>query len=76
MNSHQPCRFCNGTNFFSAKVQAGGSAGSLLPVGALHGPSFENVICGTCGHTEWFVAKENLPLVKNVLPAAGGPSNA
>jgi len=67
MRTCQPCRHCGGTNFYTAKVQAGGSSGSLLPVGALHGPAFDNVICGQCGHTEWFVAKEHLPLVKEKL---------
>lgn len=81
MRKHQPCRHCGGTDFYTAKVQAGGSSGSLLPVGALHGPAFDNVICGQCGHTEWFVAKEHLPLVRanltmldDPLDAATGPS--
>lgn len=64
MQTRQPCRHCGGLEFFSFTVQAGGSTGSLLPVGALHGPSYDNIVCGQCGHTEWFVSKDDLVLVK------------
>jgi len=67
MKPSQSCRHCGGTVFYTAKVHAGGTAGSLLPIGALHGPAYENVICGQCGHTEWFVSKEHLALVREKL---------
>ena len=64
MPTPQACRHCGSQDLFSFTVQAGGSAGSLLPVGALHGPKYENRVCGECGYTEWFVAKEQLHLVR------------
>jgi predicted nucleic-acid-binding Zn-ribbon protein len=63
----QPCRHCGGAEFYTAVVDAGGDAFSLLPVGILHGPRYENTICGQCGHTEWFVSKEQLYLVREKL---------
>jgi predicted nucleic-acid-binding Zn-ribbon protein len=75
MRTHQPCRHCGSTSFYTASVQAGGSGGSLLPVGALHGPRYENVICGQCGHTEWFVSKEHLALVREKLTPVEAPAN-
>ena len=67
MSKPEPCAHCGGNEFFGATVDAGGSAGSVLPVGSLHGPRYENVICGQCGHTEWFVSKEHLTLVREKL---------
>ncbi|MGM9482204.1 hypothetical protein ACS5PN_13530 [Roseateles sp. NT4] len=71
MPSLQPCRHCGGQDLFSFTVQAGGTTGSLLPVGALHGPKYENRVCGDCGYTEWFVAKEHLQLVREKFARAG-----
>jgi predicted nucleic-acid-binding Zn-ribbon protein len=67
MSKRKPCTVCGESEFFGATVQAGGTPGSLLPVGLLHGPRYENVICGSCGHTEWFVSKEHLNLVREKL---------
>ena len=67
MNLQKLCRVCGKSEFFTATVQAGGLAGSLLPIGLLSGPKYENVICGSCGHTEWFVSKEHLSLVREKL---------
>lgn len=67
MKTNQVCRYCEGTSFYTATVRADGSSGSLLPVGILRDPTYTNVICGQCGHTEWFVSKEHLPLVREKL---------
>lgn len=61
------CPHCTSTNLFSASVQADGSAGSLLPVGALHGARYDNVVCGNCGYTQWFVSQQHLHLVREKL---------
>lgn len=68
MSDRKPCAHCGATEFYQATVTAGGLAGSLLPVGLMHGPRFENIICGQCGHTEWFVSPEHLALVREKLP--------
>lgn len=68
MNTSLPCRFCGGTHFFKAIAQ--GEA--LLPLGFLHSPKFENLICGDCGHTEWFVSQQHLHLVREKLRPANG----
>jgi hypothetical protein len=41
-----------------------GDLGNLLPLGYLHEAIYDNIICGTCGHTEWFVSKDSLYRVK------------
>ena len=64
MKSTQACQHCGALDFFTFTVQAGGLPGSLLPVGLLHGPSYENIVCGQCGHVEWFVSKEHIPQVR------------
>ena len=78
MRPNGPCKHCSGVTFYKAIVQAGGSAGSLLPVGALRGPTYENVICGQCGHTEWFVSREHLALVRekfSLVPESTHPDS-
>ena len=67
MSKVKACAQCGGTDFFKTKVNAGGAGGSMLPIGLLHGPYYDNVICGQCGHTEWFVSKEHLALVREKL---------
>lgn len=66
MTRLQPCRYCTGTHYFTAMAQGEG----LLPLGFLHSPKFETLICGDCGHTEWFVSKRHLPLVAEKLKPA------
>jgi len=61
------CKNCHSEDLYEAEVNGGGAAGSMLPLGALHGPRYEIVICGVCGHTDWFVSKEHLHLVKDKL---------
>jgi ribosomal protein S27AE len=67
MTDRASCSYCGGTEFFRSRVVAGGTSGSLLAVGALHGPFYENRVCGKCGHTAWFVSPEHLPLVREKL---------
>lgn len=71
MKQSKPCIHCESTDFHVVPVNAGGDQGSLLPVGMLHGPRYENRICGQCGHTEWFVSKEHLSLVREKMPKLG-----
>jgi len=61
------CANCQSEDLYEAEVSGGGTAGSLLPLGALHGPRYKTVICGVCGHTSWFVSQEHLHLVKDKL---------
>ncbi len=68
MNNMKACSNCGGTDHYLVNVNASGESGGNLPVGALHGPRYENIICGTCGLTQWFVAKEHLYLVREKLP--------
>lgn len=69
------CRGCGSADLHKAVVPAGGgSSPSLLPVGALHGAKFENVVCAACGLTEWYVAAEHRYLIKEKLPRLGAES--
>ena len=70
MKTGKTCNHCGGIEFFKATVYAGGLTGSMLPVGLLHGPKYDNVICGECGHTEWFVSQPQLHLVREKLERA------
>ena len=67
MSAKKVCANCGGTEHYKATVFAGGEKGSLLPVGALHGPHYENIICGACGLTQWFVSQESLYIVRDKL---------
>ncbi len=67
MFESKPCNQCGATDFYSVQVNAGGASGSILPVGLLHGPRYENRIYGQCGLTEWFVSREHLSLVREKL---------
>lgn len=55
------CRNCGSSEHYSKEVTAGEGA---LPVGALHGPKYQIIVCGSCGLTDWFVPSRFLPLVK------------
>ncbi|SFV00331.1 zinc ribbon domain-containing protein [Pseudoduganella namucuonensis] len=61
----KPCRNCGNSEFFTKEVSADGAA--MLPIGALHGPKYQIVVCGSCGLTEWFVPSRFLPLVREKL---------
>lgn len=63
------CRSCHSTQLHVTEVVAGGSSGSLLPVGMLQGPRYRNIICGACGLTEWYVHPDWLYLVREKLQA-------
>ena len=67
MPSITHCTNCQSEDLYETEVSGGGTAGSLLPLGALHGPRYEIVICGGCGHTSWFVSNEHLHLVTDKL---------
>jgi predicted nucleic-acid-binding Zn-ribbon protein len=68
MTQPKTCRSCGSSELFTASVSAGGgSSTSLLPVGAMHGARFENIVCADCGLTEWYVAAEHRHLVKDKL---------
>ena len=68
MTQPHTCRNCGSSELFTASVPAGGGLSpSLLPVGALHGARFENIVCADCGLTEWYVAAEHRQLVKDKL---------
>ena len=67
MSPLKPCERCGGTEFYKAVVYAGGVTGSLLPIGLLHGPRYDNIICGKCGHIEWFVSAEHLSHLRDSL---------
>jgi len=67
MNPNAACGHCGGKEHYKAVVYATGEKGGTLPVGALHGPRYENLICGTCGLTRWFVSAEHLHLVRERL---------
>lgn len=67
MKHGNSCSHCSSTDLFSATVYGGGAQGTLLPVGLWHGPRYENIICGSCGYTQWFVSKEHLLLVREKL---------
>jgi predicted nucleic-acid-binding Zn-ribbon protein len=62
-----PCTNCQSEDLYETDVSGGGTTGSLLPLGAFHGPRYRIVVCGECGHTRWFVSKEHLHLVKEKL---------
>lgn len=55
------CRHCGNSDHYSKEVTAGEG---MLPIGALHGPKYQIVVCGACGLTEWFVPARFLHLVK------------
>ncbi len=68
MTQPHTCRNCGSSALFTASVSAGGgSSNSLLPVGAMHGARFENIVCADCGLTEWYVAPEHRQLVREKL---------
>ena len=67
MGNTTTCSHCGGTEHYRAQVYAGGEKGGSLPAGALHGPRYDNIICGSCGLTQWFVAAEHLHLVREKL---------
>lgn len=71
MDTTKTCQHCGGTEHYKATVFATGEKGGTLPIGALHGPRYENIICGQCGLTQWFVAQEHLPLVREKLERIG-----
>ena len=62
-SNSKPCRNCGSSEQYAKEVTAGDSA-ALLPIGALHGPKFQIIVCGSCGLTEWFVPNRFLPLAK------------
>lgn len=63
MSTTKVCGNGGGTEHYRATVFASGEKGGTLPIGALHAPRYENIICGNCGLTQWFVSREHLPLV-------------
>jgi len=69
-NPIKTCPHCQSTELFTATVQGEGLPGSLLPLGALHGPRYENLICARCGLTQWFVSPEHLHLIGQKLKPA------
>ena len=59
------CRSCGGTEFYTETVAANGGYGPrLLPLGLLASPKFSLVICGSCGLTDWYVGRMDLPRVR------------
>jgi ribosomal protein S27AE len=61
------CPACGGSELYFREVGARGSHGpDLLPKvgGFFRGGKFEIYICGSCGHTQFFVPDELLPTVK------------
>jgi predicted nucleic-acid-binding Zn-ribbon protein len=67
MLTTKSCSKCASTELLMTTVLGSGESGSLLPLGLLHGPKYENQICASCGYTEWYVAKDSLYLVKDKL---------
>jgi predicted nucleic-acid-binding Zn-ribbon protein len=67
MAAIKSCGKCGSTALLMTTVNGSGEAGSLLPLGLLHGPKYENLICSDCGYTEWYVASGNLYLVKEKI---------
>jgi predicted nucleic-acid-binding Zn-ribbon protein len=70
MAEGKSCSKCASTELLTATVFGNGEPGSLLPLGMLHGPKYENQICAACGYTEWYVAKDSLYLVRDKLNKA------
>jgi predicted nucleic-acid-binding Zn-ribbon protein len=62
-NNPSPCRHCGGSEHYAKEIVAGEFA-TLLPIGVLHGPKYQIVVCGGCGLTEWFVPGRFLSQVK------------
>lgn len=60
------CRICGGTEHYSEVVHARGGYGpDLLPIGGFFSsPKFRIVVCGGCGHIEWFVTEKDLAKVR------------
>lgn len=60
------CRVCGGTEHYSEVVNArGGNGPDLLPIGGIFSsPKFRIVVCGGCGHIEWFVMEKHLEKVR------------
>jgi predicted nucleic-acid-binding Zn-ribbon protein len=71
MKQPQLCVKCGSEELYTATIYAGGGHGSLLPVGTLHGPKYENIVCSDCGFTEWYAQKADLYLVKEKLKRIG-----
>jgi predicted nucleic-acid-binding Zn-ribbon protein len=67
MNTKASCFKCGGSEIFTAVVQGSGHGGSILPLGMLNGPKYENKICSGCGYTEWYVEKDSLYLISDKL---------
>lgn len=67
MSAGKVCSNCGGQEHYMATVNASGEQGGTLPVGVFHGPRYENIICGGCGLTQWFVSKDHLHLVREKL---------
>ena len=69
------CPNCSSSSLYQVTVNATGLKGGLLPIGLLNGPRYENIVCGDCGLTQWFVAKDQIHLVKSHLaPLPVGPT--
>jgi predicted nucleic-acid-binding Zn-ribbon protein len=64
LEKRMACRHCEGTEFFHYQVNLSGELAKLLPLGFMHDGYYDCVICGTCGFTEWFVAKNSLSRLK------------
>ena len=75
MSETKPCPNCSSRNLYRVVVNAIGMKGGILPIGILHGPRYENVICGDCGLTQWFVAKGQLYLLKEHLESIPNESH-
>jgi predicted nucleic-acid-binding Zn-ribbon protein len=67
MATKKSCGKCGSAELLMTTVYGNGEAGSLLPLGMLHGPKYENQICSDCGYTEWYVASGSLYLVKEKM---------
>ena len=63
---HTICRECGADgDFYFKTVSANGSSGPrLLPLGMFTDANFQLRVCGNCGLTDWFVARENLAKVR------------
>ncbi len=62
------CRKCGSAELFTTQVNANVAEGpNLLPIGFWEYPTYQIVICGDCGLTDWFVSRKHLKAVKRKL---------